>query len=115
VAALFRDEVAAFNRRDRPLSAVFCTRRCGTIPAVHPTDAKTLARRPRRNPVATVYTTPVPGMKTTINEVTRKFHVITVTIPVRRWLDVNILAKKPCHLPRGKVVEIWIKEVLAAA
>jgi hypothetical protein len=46
------------------------------MPAVQPTEANTLARRPWNRPVETVYTTPVPGVKTTINEVMRKLVVI---------------------------------------
>ena len=46
------------------------------MPAVHPSAANTLARRPCRIPVETVNTTPVPGIRTTMSEVTRNWTVI---------------------------------------
>jgi hypothetical protein len=39
------------------------------IPVVQPNAAATLARQPQKRPVETVYITPVPGIKTTTNEV----------------------------------------------
>ena len=45
--------------------------RCGTMPSVQPAEANRLARRPIVSPAETVKTTPVPGMSTTISEVTR--------------------------------------------
>src|SRR5687767_6983974 len=46
------------------------------MPSVQPKAAKMLARLPSARPVETVNTTPVPGMSTTMNEVTRKSGVI---------------------------------------
>ena len=43
----------------------------GTMPAVQPTAAKTLARRPCVMPAEIVNTTPVPGIRTTMSEVMR--------------------------------------------
>ena len=48
----------------------------GMMPSVQPIAANTLARQPRNSPVETVNTTPVPGIRTTINEVSRNSVVI---------------------------------------
>jgi hypothetical protein len=43
--------------------------KCGRMPSVQPTEAMKPARRPCTNPVETVKTTPVPGMRTTMSDV----------------------------------------------
>src|SRR5450631_1272271 len=63
--------------------------RCGTIPSVQPTAATTLARLPWASPAAIVYNTPVPGVATMINDVSRNA-VLMPTAPkmsrrVRRY------------------------------
>jgi hypothetical protein len=52
----------------RPVTAAIM---CGTIPSVQANAATRLARQPREIPAATVYSTPAPGVATTISVVSR--------------------------------------------
>src|SRR6478672_10587330 len=52
---------------------------CGTIPSVHANAATRLARQPREIPAATVYSTPAPGVATTISVVSRNSGVTVVS------------------------------------
>jgi hypothetical protein len=54
--------------------------RWGSIPAVHPSAANTLALLPWISPVETVYITPVPGISTTINDVMKNSTLIILYI-----------------------------------
>ena len=57
------------------------------MPNVQPRAANTLARLPRRSPVETVKMTPVPGIRTTINDVMRNSVVIMGSPFIERgWL-----------------------------
>src|SRR5690242_12672941 len=56
---------------------------CGTIPSVQPNAATTLARRPRERPADSVYSTPVPGVATTISEVSRNAALTRAVLPRR--------------------------------
>jgi hypothetical protein len=74
LANVFRSNAKALvcSSADRPR---IDASKCGMIPAVQPSAANTLARLPAVRPVDTVKITPVPGINTTIRQVTRKFRL----------------------------------------
>ena len=65
----------------RPVTAAIM---CGTIPSVQAKAATRLARQPREIPAATVYSTPAPGVATTISVVSRNSGVTVSVFPAPR-------------------------------
>lgn len=68
--------------------------KCGSIPKVQPIAAKTLCVLPYINPVDKVYSVPVPGIRTMINDVVKKVNDINFMPPFVKF----IMPSQSCYL-----------------